>query len=270
MGVGAAAQADDGHPGAFGDQPADLVGHEFEQDGHDAGVFERLGVVDDLLGLHRALALQAEAAEGGDALGREAEVAHDRDAGVDDGLDAGADLGAAFELDAVAGCLGHEAAGVEHGGLVGGLVAHVGHVADEPAVGGAAAHGGGVADHVVHRDRQGGVEAEHGHAEAVANEDDVDAGLLDQVGHGVVVAGDHGEGRALRHLVEERGQGDFFAVGHVGCSYVRDGYGVSCRVSPRPEDLARPDAGDRDASKMAVPQKSLPSIVTLRVSGLAP
>ena len=78
----------------------------------------------------------------------------------------------------------------------------------------AATHGGGVADHVIHRHGQGGIEAEHGHAQAVADEDDVDAGLLDEIGHRVVVAGDHGEGRALRHLVEEHGQGDFFAVGH--------------------------------------------------------
>ena len=56
-----------------------------------------------------------------------------------------------------------------------------------------AAHRRAVADHVVHRDRQGAVEAEHGHAQAVADQDHVDAGLLLQVGGRIVVAGQPGD-----------------------------------------------------------------------------
>ncbi len=62
---------------------------------------------------------------------------------------------------------------------------------------------------------QGGVVAQHGHAEAIADEDHFDAGLLLQVGGGVVVAGEPGDGLALGDLVKEVGQGDLFSCfGH--------------------------------------------------------
>ena len=51
------------------------------------------------------------------------------------------------------------------------LIGHVRHIADQQAVGRASAHGGCVADHVIHLHRQGGIEAEHGHAQAVADQD---------------------------------------------------------------------------------------------------
>ena len=128
---------------------------------------------------------------------RQAEVADGRDAGVDDALDAVGHGCAAFQLDGVAAGFGHEASGVADGGLDGGLVGHVGHVADHEGGGCAAADGLRVADHVVHGDRQGGVVAEHGHAQAVADQDHLDAGLLLQIGGGVVVAGQPGDRLAL-------------------------------------------------------------------------
>jgi len=213
--VGAAAQADNGYLRPLGNHSADLVRHQLQEDRHRARFLQRPRIVHDLLGLLRALALQPEAAERGDALRRQPQMAHDRDARGDDCTHAGADFRAALQLDAVARRLCHEAARVKHRGLVRGLIAHVGHVADQPAVGRAATHGLCVADHVVHRDGQGRLVAQHGHAQAVAHEDDVNAGLFDQRRHRVVVAGNHGEGCALGHLVEEYGQGDLLTLlGH--------------------------------------------------------
>ena len=48
----------------------------------------------------------------------------------------------------------------------------------------AAPDGGGHHEHLVHADRRGGVVAEHDHRRRVADEDDVDAGLLDDLGRG--------------------------------------------------------------------------------------
>ena len=94
------------------------------------------------------------------------------------------------------------------------LVAHVGHVADDQRGGRPAPHRRRVADHVVHRHRQGGVEAQHRHAQAVADEDHVDPGLLLEVGGRVVVAGQPRDRRAVRDLREQRRQGHLLALGH--------------------------------------------------------
>ena len=74
------------------------------------------------------------------------------------------------------------------------MVAAVGHVDDEQGALDGAADGAGVVQHVVHGDAEGVWVAEDGHAEGVADEEDVDAGLVDQAGGGVVVGGEGGDG----------------------------------------------------------------------------
>lgn len=85
--------------------------------------------------------MDAEAAQGADGLGRQAEVADGRDTGADDAADLVGLLEAAFELDGFAAGFGHEhkAAGVADGGLDGGLVGFVGHIANQEGGRGAAA-----------------------------------------------------------------------------------------------------------------------------------
>lgn|GEM_PF-5412723 len=53
------------------------------------------------------------------------------------------------------------------------LVGHVGHIADQEDVGHAAAYSLCMADHIVHGDWQGAVVTQHGHAQAVTNQDHV-------------------------------------------------------------------------------------------------
>ena len=96
-----------------------------------------------------------------------------------------------------------EAAGVAHRLLVGDLVAHERHVADDEGVGGAAAHRLGVHDALVHGHRHRAGVAVDAHAERVADEDHVDAGLLLEGGHRIGVAGEPGDLlAALLHLVQ--------------------------------------------------------------------
>ena len=67
VGMGAGTQAhDDAVFGALGDQLAEPVGNHLEQDHEGAGFFKGFGVVDDLLGLQGAFALDSEAAQGAD------------------------------------------------------------------------------------------------------------------------------------------------------------------------------------------------------------
>ena len=123
-------------------------------------------------------ALGLVAAERGRGLRRQADVAHDRDPGVDDrpgALDAGA---AALELDGVAAGLLDEALGGGDRLLVGGLVGAEGQVADQERRAQPAAHGAGEHEHLVERDRHRRRVAEHGHRAGVADQHDVDAGLL--------------------------------------------------------------------------------------------
>ena len=213
-------------PGAIGDQPAEPVGDELEDDREGAGLLQDPGVVHDLPRLCCAPPLHAEAAERAGALGRQAEVAHDRDARPRDALQAIGHLGATFELDGIAAGLGHEPAGVADRGLDARLVAHVGHVADDPRVGRPAPDRRGVPDHVIHRDRQGAVEAEHRHAQAVTHEDHVHARLVLHDRRRVVVAGQPGDGCPGGHLGVQGREGDLLAIAHAGA----------------PIGLGRPDA----------------------------
>ena len=91
------------------------------------------------------------------------------------------------------------------GQLVARLVAAHRHVADHQRRLQAAAHGLAEHDHLLHRDRLGAGIAEHDHRRRVADQDDVDAGLLGDLGRGVVVGGDHRDRFALGlHLGQAR------------------------------------------------------------------
>ena len=105
------ADADRGHGDRVGHQARHRVGHALEHHGEAAGLGERDRVVDDLPGGVEGLALHPEPAEGVDRLRREADVAHHRDLGVEDGVDGVEPLATALELHR-AGTRAHERGGV--------------------------------------------------------------------------------------------------------------------------------------------------------------
>jgi flavin-dependent dehydrogenase len=125
------------------------------------------------------------------ALRGQADVAHHRDAGGDQPLD---ELGVdrtALELDRVAAALLHQLAGVADALLDRCLVRHERHVADDMCTPGTARYRTAVVRDLVERHRQGGVVALDDHAERVAHEEHVRAGLVEQPREGRVVGREH-------------------------------------------------------------------------------
>ena len=103
-----------------------------------------------------------------------------------------------LELDRRSAGLLEKTTGVAHRFGRVGLVAHERHVTHHHGLTGPAGDQTGVVDHLVQAHRQGAVPALNDHAQRVAHQDQVEAGLIDQAGKGVDVGG-HG--------------GDLFAVG---------------------------------------------------------
>jgi hypothetical protein len=139
-------------------------------------------------------------------------VAHDRRAGLDDRAGPLGHLAAALELDRVAARLLDEPVGSGDRLLVGGLVAAERQVADHQRRPEAAADGAGEHQQLVHRDRDRVAVAEHVVGGRIADEHDVDAGVLDDQGARVVVGGDHDDRLAQRALLGELEQGDRLAL----------------------------------------------------------
>ena len=67
------------------------------------------------------------------------------------------------------------------------------HVDDHQGVPHGPAHHLGVVDHLLQRHRQRGAVSLDDHRQAVADQNPLDAGGIDQAGHGVVVGGQHGD-----------------------------------------------------------------------------
>ena len=97
----------------------------------------------------------------------------------------------AFELHGLAARLLENAAGVFDGPVGAQVVAGKRHVDDHQRVLHGAADHFGVVDHLVERDRQRVGVSLHDHRHAVADQDALDAGGVEQAGHGVVVGRQH-------------------------------------------------------------------------------
>ena len=147
-------------------------------------------------------ALGAVAAERRRGLRREADMAHHRDAGAHDRPRAVGHRAATLELDGVAAGLLDEAVRGADGLRVGRLVGAERQVADEQRRLEAAPDRRREHQQLLDGDRDRVLVAEHVVGGRVADEHDVDAGLLDDDGARVVVRGDHDDRLAERtHLV---------------------------------------------------------------------
>src|SRR6266511_4101638 len=109
-------------------------GHGLDDDREAASLLEADAIVDELPRRGRALRLHLEAAELRDALRREPDVTHDRDAVLDERTHGVDDLVAALELHRVHAGLLEEARRVAQRVLAAGLVRAERHVADEHRV----------------------------------------------------------------------------------------------------------------------------------------
>ena len=121
---------DGGDRHGVGHHGGDGVGLPFEDDGEAAGVRQRPSVVDQRPGRIHTLSLHLESTHGVQRLGREPEMAHDGDLGVEQRLDHREALLAAFELDG-GGAGADQAGGVAHGIGHTDVVAQPGQVGDD-------------------------------------------------------------------------------------------------------------------------------------------
>ena len=140
-----------------------------------------------------AAALDDVAAQAVLALRREADVRHHRDARGHDAADLLGAANPALELHGVGVRLFHEAErGVKR--FVGtGLVGSERHVGDDERAFDGSCDRAGQRNELIHGHRERGVEAEHVVAGGVADQQKVDAGLVEDLGAQLVVAGQAGD-----------------------------------------------------------------------------
>ena len=213
------ADADGRHLQALADFRSKLGRHLLQHDAEAADFLEQLRIGLEFIGLGLFLGPDGVGAKLVDALRRQAEVAHDGNAGREDAFDALADFGAAFELDGVGAALLHDADGALQRFQRIALVRAEGEVDHDEGLLGRPHHALCMVDHLVQRDRQGGLVAGHHVGGAVADEDDVDPGPVNDAGHGVIVRGEHGDFLAVvLHFLEHlRGDALRGGVNGHGC-----------------------------------------------------
>ena len=170
---GADADGRDAQP--LGDRRGELLGHELEDDREGAGLLDGSASARSARAWSRRLALDPDLADRVDRLRRQADVAHDRDAGPDERLDrSGRVRTPPSTLTAWAPASRRKRAGVLER-LLGRRVGQERHVADDQRALRAADDGLGVVEHLGHRDAHGRLVAEHDLAERVADEEHRDA-----------------------------------------------------------------------------------------------
>ena len=119
-------------------------------------------------------------------------------------------LAPAFQLDGVHAGFLQETPGIPHGFDRRGLVGHKGHVANQQGVLRPASHSFAVVQHILHGDRQGvGVAQDH-HAERIAYQDGIDAGLVDRQSGGIIIGRQHADDLAVLLALAQGVRGDFF------------------------------------------------------------
>ena len=202
-GAAAGADADGGHAEPRRDLGGDGRRHHLQHDGEAARLLERVSVEQELRRRRRRPPLDLVAAEGGERLRREPDVADDGDAGVDGGAHHRDGAAAALDLHSVHPALLEQAHRVARG--VGrGEARAKGEVADHHRLD-AAACGAAVVDHLVHRDRRRVLLPEHHHADRVADEHGVDAGAVGEPRRRAVVRRHHRDRlAALAHRLQRR------------------------------------------------------------------
>ena len=159
----------------------------------------------------RGLALHLVAAHAVHGLGRESDVADDRNLRVEDAADDGKARDSALDFDRLGAAFLDEAHGVLHRLAAAGVIGAEGHVCHQEGVVHGAAHGAGVMQHLLHGDRQGAVIAEHDLGKRVSDQDEIHAGFIGQARGGVIVGGKRDDGFALALLLRQGLHGDALA-----------------------------------------------------------
>mmetsp|Transcript_5213 Transcript_5213/g.18754 ORF Transcript_5213/g.18754 Transcript_5213/m.18754 type:complete len:835 (-) Transcript_5213:1635-4139(-) len=206
----ARADADGGDGEAARHERRDLARHHLEHDGHGARFLQCQRVVEQRRRGRRRAPLHRVTAQRGHRLRREADVAHDGDAGVRQRAHGRALRPAALQLHGVCATLLQRADARRHG-LSRRRVRPERQVAHHERGAGTARGGAAVVHHVVHGDGYGVLVAEHHHPERVADQHNVDAGAVRERRHGCVVRSHHRDLLATAVLAGKRAHSDALA-----------------------------------------------------------
>ena len=207
IGVHPRTDADRRNPDRFGHRLRNPNRHPFKHDREAAGVLKRLRRLHQLASLLGLLSLHLETTHCVDGLRSEANVSHDRDLGVDDLLDHRKPFTAALKLHRVRASP-HQLSGIAHGFLRRHVIAHPRQVTHDVAVGLGPSDRRRVMGHIVDRDLQRVVVAQHDHGERVTDQDEVGASLACDSSARSVIRGDHDERIAtVTHLARRNCRG---------------------------------------------------------------
>jgi hypothetical protein len=175
------------------DLGGELDGYHLQHQGERARVLDRKRVLHELLGLLIGATLHAPAAQCVHRLWGQPDVTHHGNACLDDLVDGGGGARTPLELDGLGCTLLDKPPRVLEGDFRAHLVAHERHIDGQVSRTQPASDASAVVDHVLEGHAQGVRMALDDHADAVADEDDVDVGGIDQTRHGGVIGGDHGD-----------------------------------------------------------------------------
>ena len=128
-----------------------------------------------------------------DRLRRQADMAHHGNIHIHDGLDNPGDVDPTFEFDGLGPAFLEQASGIGDRLTNTGLIGEKRHVAHNEGARASPVDQPEVVDHIVHRDRQGRIRPLHGRAQRVADQEKVDAALVQDAGERVVVGGEGGD-----------------------------------------------------------------------------
>lgn len=246
----AGADADGGDVDARGESFGQRSGDALDNDAEGAGLLGGDGVGQHLI--FRPLDLVA--AEDMHALRLQADVGHHGDTGRDEGGDGGGLIGAAFELDGLALGFLEDAAGESHGFARSEVGGGEGHVDDDERTLDGAADEFGVIDDFVEGDGEGVFATLHDHGEAIADEDGVDTGVVQEPCEREVVGGEHADlpPRALERHELGDGQlgGGGWGFGHGGLRRRKQAMGGGAsRIHPNwGPDVRKGEAGSGECA----------------------
>lgn len=207
--IGTGADADRGNRDGICYFFGQAAGDAFKHDGERAGGLGGFGVGHEF----GFITLHFVAAKRVDVLGAQAAMGHHGDTGADECGDCFRLLNAAFQFDGLAAGLLQNAAGAFDGAVGAQVKTGEGQIDhDEGMLDGPADHFGMV-DHFVERDGERAIVPLDDHRHAVADENSLDAGGINEPSKGEIIGRDHRDFAVGRFEAGEFGNGD---AGHVG------------------------------------------------------
>src|SRR5262245_28073373 len=177
----------------LGDLLGQVLWNAFQHHRERATILYRQSIAHDCFPLVLVLTLNLIAAEPMNRLRGEANVSHDRDANLDDGLDRTWHRSTALEFHPLGTALLEEPPGIPDRLLPTYLIGEKRHVPDHQSTLATARNRSRVVDHLLHRNRQGIRLALKDAANRVADQEDINAGLVQNPRKGIIVSGETGD-----------------------------------------------------------------------------